>query len=48
MREARGEKARIESEIAEMEKEIRGLRSEQEVQEVKHEELGLHVRHLRE
>ena len=48
MREARGEKARIEGEIVDMERELSILRSEQEVQDNKHEELGLHVRHLRE
>lgn len=48
MREARGEKAKLEGEIGEMERELAILRSEQEVHDNKHEELGLHVRHLRE
>jgi len=48
MREAKGEKAKLEGEIVEMERELAILRSEQEVQDNKHEELGLHVRHLRE
>ena len=38
MREARGEKAKLEGEIREMERELAILRSEQEVQDNKHEE----------
>jgi hypothetical protein len=48
MREARAEKAHLEAQIVEMDRELAALRRDQELQDGKHEELAMHVRHLRE